>query len=104
MCNVVKKNVHYLLTLIKYKKQARNLIRLADKNQIKALCKIVANVIYGNINIDEKYKRKLFGTRKVLTLIATKSKKELFCRRIIYKHYDKILLILEAVRSFLEIL
>jgi hypothetical protein len=98
----VKKNAHYLLSLIKYKKQGQDFVKLADKGQIKAICEVVANIIYGNITIDEKSKRKLQVGRKVFELIATKGQSETFCRKIITRHVHKILILLEAGKAFIE--
>jgi hypothetical protein len=104
MSAIVKTNAQYLLTLLKYKKQAKDFLKLATEDQIKAICEVVANVIYGNLPIDDKYKRKLWIIRRILSLIATKGQTEMFCKRNITKHYDKILLILEAVKPFIEAL
>jgi hypothetical protein len=102
MSTIVKRNAHFLLTLLKYKKQAQGFLKLASQEQIKAICEIVANVIYSNVPIEDKYKRRLWIVRKVLKVISTKGKTEEMCKRIITKHYDKIVLTIEAVRPFIE--
>jgi hypothetical protein len=102
MSSKVKNNAHYLLSLLKYRKQARDYIKLATPNQVKAVCEIVANVVYGNLPIEEQYKRKLWAARKILKSIAIKGQNETYCKRTILKHWDKILIVLEAVKPFIN--
>lgn len=67
-----RKDFLNLLAKSKTKKRRNALVDLGDSSEIKAVAEIIANVLEGNVALDENQLRKLRRHKKKLRLIAQK--------------------------------
>jgi hypothetical protein len=87
MSVVLKRNIDFLKLLLKYQDQAKDFLKIANTEQVKAICEIAVNVLYGNIPLDATAKRKLVNIQKCIKVISRKENSEEFCKRILLRNH-----------------
>ena len=104
MSKVIRDNLCFIQLLIKSPstKQLKDLLRNITNDQLKALCEISVNVLYGNIPLSKKTKEQLKPYKTLLSYLSDNKKSRK--RKLLQLHtkLPALQLLLKAVLPFLQ--
>ena len=104
MSKVIRDNLGFIQLLIKSPsiKQLKDLLRNITDDQLKALCEISVNVLYGNIPLSKKTKERLKPYKTFLSHLSDNKKSRKRKRLQLHTKLPALQLLLKAVLPFLQ--
>ena len=79
------------------RKQAQALISTMTKSQLNAICKVLINILFGNIAVNEKDKKKSQRKKNVIVQLTRKTTGDNVRKALIVKEVALILMIIKSI-------